>query len=82
MSSVVRRAKHDSVSERLEEDLVQLQREKLVKSRTNDECVVAFTDQWYLDYGEAEWAAAISRHVNDPEANTPIRAVVRTRISN
>ena len=56
--------------------------EKLVKSRTNDECVVAFTDQWYLDYGEAEWAAAISRHVNDPEANTPIRAVVRTRISN
>ncbi|CAD6237682.1 GSCOCG00008299001-RA-CDS [Cotesia congregata] len=29
--------------------------EKLIISRSNDECVVALCDQWYLDYGEASW---------------------------
>lgn len=29
--------------------------EGLVISRSADECVVALMDQWYLDYGEAEW---------------------------
>lgn len=29
--------------------------EKLVISRSNDECVVANCDQWYLDYGEDQW---------------------------
>jgi leucyl-tRNA synthetase len=29
--------------------------EALVISRSADECVVALMDQWYLDYGEAEW---------------------------
>ncbi|GJJ71844.1 leucyl-tRNA synthetase [Entomortierella parvispora] len=29
--------------------------ENLVMSRSGDECVVALMDQWYLDYGEAEW---------------------------
>ncbi|KAH0558055.1 leucine--tRNA ligase, cytoplasmic [Cotesia glomerata] len=29
--------------------------EKLIISRSNDECVVALCDQWYLDYGEACW---------------------------
>lgn len=24
-------------------------------SRSNDECVVALCDQWYMDYGEAQW---------------------------
>jgi leucyl-tRNA synthetase len=24
-------------------------------SRSGDECIVALCDQWYLDYGEAEW---------------------------
>lgn len=28
-----------------------------VISRSGDECVVALTDQWYLTYGEEEWAA-------------------------
>jgi leucyl-tRNA synthetase len=27
----------------------------LVMSRSNDECVVALVDQWYMDYGSAEW---------------------------
>lgn len=29
--------------------------EKLVMSRSGDECVVALTDQWYVTYGEEEW---------------------------
>ncbi|KAI4315242.1 hypothetical protein L6164_028072 [Bauhinia variegata] len=29
--------------------------EKKVMSRSNDECIVALTDQWYITYGEAEW---------------------------
>jgi leucyl-tRNA synthetase len=31
--------------------------EGLVISRSQDECVVALMDQWYLDYGEASWRA-------------------------
>ena len=29
--------------------------EKQVMSRSGDECVVALTDQWYLEYGEDQW---------------------------
>jgi leucyl-tRNA synthetase len=35
--------------------------EKQVISRSGDECVVALTDQWYLDYGEADWRALTQR---------------------
>ncbi len=35
--------------------------EGVVMSRSGDECVVKFTDQWYLDYGEEGWKAAIKR---------------------
>lgn len=31
--------------------------EKVVVSRSGDECVVALCDQWYLDYGEESWLA-------------------------
>lgn len=31
--------------------------EGLVISRSNEECVVALMDQWYLDYGEPSWRA-------------------------
>ncbi|KAF8522737.1 hypothetical protein BU17DRAFT_86642 [Hysterangium stoloniferum] len=31
--------------------------EGMIISRSNDECVVALMDQWYLDYGEAGWRA-------------------------
>ena len=31
--------------------------EKQVVSRSGDECVVALTDQWYLEYGEEQWRA-------------------------
>ena len=39
--------------------------ESKVVSRTNDECVVAATDQWYLAYGEESWSAAVREHVLD-----------------
>lgn len=29
--------------------------EKTIISRSNDECVVALCNQWYLDYGEENW---------------------------
>lgn len=29
--------------------------EKTIMSRSNDECVVALCNQWYLDYGEESW---------------------------
>ena len=32
--------------------------ERAVVSRSGDACVVALTDQWYLTYGEDEWAAS------------------------
>ncbi|KAL7570499.1 hypothetical protein ACA910_004279 [Epithemia clementina (nom. ined.)] len=37
--------------------------ESKVMSRTNDECVVAATDQWYLAYGEDSWTEAVRKHV-------------------
>jgi leucyl-tRNA synthetase len=37
--------------------------ESKVVSRTNDECVVASTDQWYLAYGEESWTQAVKQHV-------------------
>ena len=37
--------------------------ESRVVSRTNDECVVAATDQWYLAYGEESWTDAVKKHV-------------------
>ena len=41
--------------------------ESKVVSRTNDECVVAATDQWYLAYGEESWTDAVKKHVIDDE---------------
>lgn len=37
--------------------------ESEVISRSADVCVVALVDQWYLDYGEAEWKAIAKRCV-------------------
>jgi leucyl-tRNA synthetase len=35
--------------------------ESLIMSRSGDECVVNLCDQWYLDYGEAEWREVTER---------------------
>ncbi|XP_068457332.1 leucine--tRNA ligase, cytoplasmic-like [Clinocottus analis] len=37
------------------EAMIYMEPEKQVMSRSVDECVVALCDQWYLDYGDAEW---------------------------
>ena len=38
--------------------------EKLVMSRTGDECVVALLDQWFLEYGEEGWMNAVAEHLH------------------
>lgn len=38
--------------------------EKLVMSRSGDECTVAFLDQWYLEYGEKAWREMVERWVD------------------
>lgn len=38
--------------------------EKLVMSRSGDECVVALLDQWFLEYGEENWMEAVSKHLH------------------
>jgi len=42
--------------------------ESKVVSRTNDDCVVASTDQWFLAYGEESWTDAVRKHVLNPES--------------
>ena len=46
------------------EACVYFEPEKTVVSRTGDECVVAYLDQWYLKYGEEGWCNAVREHVN------------------
>lgn len=37
--------------------------EGLVMSRTGNECVVAYSDQWYLSYGEKSWKIPVKDHI-------------------
>jgi leucyl-tRNA synthetase len=41
--------------------------ENKVMSRTNDECVVAAVDQWYLSYDDESWTDAVKKHVLNAE---------------
>lgn len=34
-----------------------------VISRSGDECVVALCDQWYIEYGKAEWKKVVQAHL-------------------
>lgn len=45
------------------EALIYMEPEKQVLSRSADECVVALCDQWYLDYGNAEWKKQAMDHL-------------------
>lgn len=38
--------------------------EGMIISRSGDECIVALMDQWYLDYGEAQWRAQAEKYVS------------------
>merc|ERR1719508_342862 len=46
-------------------DVTYMEPEKTVISRSNDECVVALCDQWYLDYGEEEWRAGTAKQLEN-----------------
>lgn len=41
--------------------------EKKVMSRSGDECVVALCDQWYLNYGDAEWKTECKKVLEQTE---------------
>ncbi|TFK29069.1 leucine-tRNA ligase [Coprinopsis marcescibilis] len=45
--------------------------EGFVLSRSADECVVALMDQWYLDYGEAEWKKQAETLLQRMQTYTP-----------
>jgi len=44
--------------------------EKMVVSRSGEECVVSLCDQWYLDYGEASWKSLTGKAVERLETFT------------
>ena len=41
-----------------------------VVSRSGDVCVVAELDQWYLEYGQEAWKAAVAAHITSPRFKT------------
>ena len=41
-----------------------------VVSRAGDECVVALTDHWIIDYGEIEWKMQTNKCVSERERRT------------
>jgi leucyl-tRNA synthetase len=42
-----------------------------VKARSSEEeCVVAQLDQWYLDYGEAAWRGVVEAHMHSGHFET------------
>mmetsp|Transcript_46688 Transcript_46688/g.91875 ORF Transcript_46688/g.91875 Transcript_46688/m.91875 type:complete len:1069 (-) Transcript_46688:57-3263(-) len=45
--------------------------ESKIMSRSGGECVVALVDQWYLNYGEEKWAAAVGEHLKTMETYAP-----------
>merc|ERR1711892_1188287 len=44
--------------------------EKMVMSRSGEECVVSLCDQWYIDYGEEEWRGLTQQAVDQLETFT------------
>jgi len=55
------------------EAITYLEPEGLVTPRSTPdvECVVALVDQWYLKYGEEEWAARVGEHLGGLECYNP-----------
>jgi leucyl-tRNA synthetase len=44
--------------------------ESLVMSRSGEECIVALTDQWYLSYGDTDWANTVKEHIHSESFNS------------
>ena len=53
--------------------LIYSEPERAVVSRSGDACVVALTDQWYLTYGEDEWAASARECLSGKKEKREIR---------
>jgi len=58
------------VKEKIEQEMIEAnlairyaEPESLVVSRGGEECVVAYTDQWFLKYGEEKWRAQLESYV-------------------
>jgi len=51
--------------------------EKEVISRSGRECVVAYLDQWFIKYGEENWAKQVREHVSDPTRFTAYSKATR-----
>jgi len=49
------------------EAIIYQEPEKLIMSRSGDECVVSLCDQWYLDYGESSWRAKTQKCLDNME---------------
>ena len=49
--------------------LVYWEPENAVVGRSGDECVVAHTDQWYMQYGMEDWKNRVVAHVKGPNFN-------------
>jgi len=59
------------------EALVYYEPEGKVVSRSGDQCVVSFVDQWYLKYGEEEWKNQILNHIRSSNFNTYHDAILK-----
>lgn len=44
--------------------------ESEVISRSQEKCIVALTDQWYLPYGEQPYKSVVKDHINSPDFYT------------
>eukprot|EP01053_Blabericola_migrator_P010180 Blabericola_migrator_1__10179@NODE_568_length_7541_cov_61_527562_g423_i0_p1_GENE_NODE_568_length_7541_cov_61_527562_g423_i0NODE_568_length_7541_cov_61_527562_g423_i0_p1_ORF_typecomplete_len1157_score245_85tRNAsynt_1/PF00133_22/3_8e90tRNAsynt_1g/PF09334_11/4_7e10tRNAsynt_1g/PF09334_11/2_6tRNAsynt_1g/PF09334_11/1_6e16tRNAsynt_1e/PF01406_19/1_4tRNAsynt_1e/PF01406_19/2e12tRNAsynt_1e/PF01406_19/1_7e03Anticodon_1/PF08264_13/3_5e09tRNAsynt_1f/PF01921_18/0_21_NODE_568_length_7541_cov_61_527562_g423_i012 len=48
-----------------------LEPERKVISRSGDDCVVALCNQWYSDFSNPEWTAAVMKHVSNEKTFEP-----------
>jgi len=53
------------------EAVVYYEPDSKVISRSGEECVVTYIDQWYLNYADEKWKQAVRQHLKTFTANTP-----------
>lgn len=45
-----------------------------VISRSGDQCLVAFTPQWFMDYGNEEWKSQVREHINQMNSSEEVKS--------
>jgi len=60
-----------------QEAIIYYEPENEVVSRSGDECVVSYLDQWFLKYGEDEWRAQVLNHVTNVDKFETFTAATR-----